>query len=143
MIPDLEDVVTRLQRNNPRLDPELARSIAPHLTRTTQAGLRWAFDSRASSVFIGTTEEVNELFWSQIQAPTCVISGALSYEYWGSEMSGPDFDGRFAEGEMEQRAAIIPNHEHHWFDRSGHMVHYDEPDRLGQMCRSFLENLNV
>ena len=69
-------------------------------------------------------------------AEACIVSGALSYEYWGSQLGS---DGRFREGEMEERVGHFPNAEHHWFDHSGHMVHYDEPDRLANTLRTFLE----
>jgi pimeloyl-ACP methyl ester carboxylesterase len=136
---DIEDVVGRLCRNNPRLDPNQAGQIAPHLVTEVDGALSWAFDSRANSVFVGSNYADNARFWRQVQAPTCLISGTLSYQYWGREMASPDFNGHFAEGEMEARADHFANHEHHWFEHSGHMVHYDEPDRLGVLARNFLE----
>ena len=54
-------------------------------------------------------------------------------------MSQSGFTGHFAEGEMEARAAEFPNAEHHWFENSGHMVHYDEPERLAKLGLKFLE----
>ena len=139
-ITSIEDVVARLQRNNPRLQRSHAEQFAPYLVKTADDGtLQWAFDSRANSVFIGTSTNDNARFWRQVKAPTCVISGVLSYEYWGREMPAENFSGRFAEGEIEARAATFANHEHHWFDQSGHMVHYDEPRRLGELSRRFLE----
>ncbi len=136
----IDEVCARLLKNNPRLHPQLAHDIAPHLVRkSADGGLQWAFDPRASSVFLGTSEADNARFWRALQAPTCLISGALSYEYWGRELGGSGFSGQFAEGEMEQRLAHFRHAEHHWFDKSGHMVHYDEPQRLAQLSRKFLE----
>ncbi len=138
-IADLADVAQRLLSNNPRLPPAQAEAIAPHLVETVEGQLRWAFDSRANRVFLGVSTTDNVRFWEQVSAPTCIISGALSYEYWGREMNQPGFSGHFAEGEMETRVQHFKNHEHHWFEHSGHMVHYDEPQRLGALCRQFLE----
>jgi pimeloyl-ACP methyl ester carboxylesterase len=138
-IKDLDDVVARLLRNNPRLADAAASDIAPHLVRSTSTGLEWAFDASANSVFIGSNRRTDEQFWQQVKAPVCVVSGRLSYEYWGREMAAEDFTGRFAEGELERRAANFVHHEHHWFDHSGHMVHYDEPARLSTLTRTFLE----
>ncbi|MFT7651436.1 MAG: hypothetical protein ACI9UU_000538, partial [Candidatus Azotimanducaceae bacterium] len=28
---------------------------------------------------------------------------------------------------------------HHWLEHSGHMIHYDEPQRLGKLCFEFME----
>ena len=138
-IEGVEDVTARLSRNNPRLSPQDAAALAPHLIRKTETGWRWAFDPRASSVFVGASRAWNEKFWRQVKAPTCIVSGTLSHEYWGREMPAAAFSGHFAEGEMEARAAAFANHEHHWFDGSGHMVHYDEPERLSALCLTFLE----
>jgi pimeloyl-ACP methyl ester carboxylesterase len=140
-IPSISDVVARLCRNNPRLDTQRAQELAPHLViaQPDTDTFRWSFDTRASSVFIGSSTADNARFWRQVQAPTCIISGALSFEYWSKEMPAENFTGHFAEGELETRAALFNNHEHHWFAQSGHMVHYDEPGHLAEVCHNFLE----
>ena len=142
-MPNLDDAAKRLLRNNPRLNASEAERLVPFLTKPVNEGLVWSFDNRAASVFIGQTAIENQKFWNAVQAPTCVIAGTLSYEYWGREMQSTGFTGKFAEGEMEARAAHFKHHEFHWFDHSGHMVHYDEPERLSQVTRTFLEKQHV
>ncbi|XOV82274.1 MAG: alpha/beta fold hydrolase [bacterium] len=137
---DHADATARLLRNNPRLATDLAEHIARHLTTTINNQLHWNFDPQARNVFLGVNTADNTKYWQQLKAPTCIISGTLSYQYWGRELAENGFTGHFAEGEMEQRAALIPNHEHHWFDQSGHMVHYDEPERLGEVSSLFLKH---
>ena len=61
----------------------------------------------------------------------------LSHEYWGAEMGNDTFDGRFAENEMQWRIDLFNHYEHHWFENSGHMVHYDDPGRLAHVCLAF------
>lgn len=139
----LASAASRLKRNNPRLPEAEALRLAEHLTRRENEHLHWNFDSRANSVFLGKRREQDAAYWRQVKAPTCIVSGTLSYEYWGRQMAQDNFTGQFAEGEMEARADEFPHHEHHWFDKSGHMVHYDEPDRLGTLCRKFLEKTDV
>lgn len=136
-IESISDAAKRLQRNNPRLQPDRANELAPYLLKQEESGWSWAFDSRASAVFVGASRANDAKFWRNIQAPTCVISGSLSYEYWGAEMGDGVFDGRFAENEMQQRIDIFQDCEHHWFEQSGHMVHYDEPERLAAQCLAF------
>ena len=136
-IKDQADGVARLLRNNPRLDAERAQELIPHLLTQTDEGLAWAFDSRANSVFVGASRANDAKFWRNIQAPACVVSGRLSFEYWGAEMGDATFDGRFAENEMQQRIDLFQDCQHHWFEQSGHMVHYDEPDRLANLCTHF------
>tara|TARA_B100000959_G_scaffold259630_1_gene295392 strand:- start:529 stop:1218 length:690 start_codon:yes stop_codon:yes gene_type:complete len=138
---NLKEALRRLQKNNPRLNPEEAERLITHLTRSAAngQGVTWAFDSTASSVFIGSSTETNQKFWRQIQAPVCLISGALSFEYWRQQMNADRDTGIFAQGELEYRAQQFKHHEHHRFEQSGHMVHYDEPLQLGRVCRAFLE----
>ncbi len=72
--------------------------------------------------------------------PTLVISGDLAHEYWRGQFGNlPGFDGRYREGEMEQRAAVFPRGEHCAFHHSGHMVHYNEPERLIEEIGAFLD----
>ena len=105
------------------------------LTATIKPLLR----NTASTLSIGNTQRDNARFWRAVSCPTCIVTGRLSFEYWGRQMTGDGFDGSFREGEMESRVAEFQRAEHHWFDHSGHMVHYDEADRLGQLTRHFLD----
>lgn len=136
---DLAEVTQRIARNNPRLDPAEAARLAPHMARETELGLQWAFDSRAGSVFVGVSRDLSERYWRNVQAPVCLVSGMLSHEYWGAELGDGQWSGKFAEGEMEARSRIFPNAEHHWFEQSGHMVHYDEAELLGKLYAAFID----
>ncbi len=134
IIASIEAGAQRLQRNNPRLSSKQA-------LRPTQGGFAWAFDPRANSVFVGATRNNDAKFWRNVNAPTCIVSGALSYEYWTTQMGHPaenEPTGKFGPGEIEARVGLFADAEHHWLDGSGHMVHYDQPNELAQLCLSFL-----
>ena len=80
-----------------------------------------------------------ERFWSLVRCPTLVISGDLAHEYWRTQFGNlPGFDGRYAPGEMAARARLFPRGDHCAFHHSGHMVHYDEPDRLISVISEFI-----
>ena len=136
-----EEAAAKLLHNNPRMQTQEATRIAAHLVKEVSREFHWVFDSRANSVFVGVNLQTNTNFWRQIKAPVCVISGRLSYEYWQKEMGSEDFDGHFADNELEKRACAFATHEHHWLELSGHMAHYDEPEKLTQICKSFVFNL--
>ena len=136
-----EEAAAKLRHNNPRMQASEAERIASHLVKEVGKELHWMFDSRANSVFVGVNLQTNTNFWRQIKAPVCVISGRLSYEYWHKEMGSEDFDGHFADNELEDRARAFATHEHHWLEHSGHMAHYDEPEKLTQICKDFVFNL--
>lgn len=140
----VEFAASRLLANNPRLDPERARELAAHATRRDEEGrLQWAFDSHAGAVFVRPERGEGEQFWRAVRCRTLVISGDLAHEYWVGQFGNlPGFDGRYAPGEMEARAALFPRGEHCAFRHSGHMVHYDEPDRLITVIDEFLHRSN-
>ncbi len=137
----IEHAASRLLANNPRLRPETALELAAHATRRDAQGrLQWAFDSHAGAVFVNAAMGEGERFWSLVACRTLVISGDLAFEYWRTQFGNlPGFDGTYAPGEMEARARIFPHGEHCAFHHSGHMVHYDEPERLIEVIREFIE----
>lgn len=139
-LPDLEFAVQRLLHNNPRLDPEWAHTLACQATTSDSDGnLVWAFDPRVSAVFLGSNLGDSERFWQAVRAPTLLISGDHAAQYWShSAGHGSNWDGSFATGELESRLAMFRDHEHQAFDGSGHMVHFDEPDRLAHTTHDFL-----
>lgn len=138
-LPDVEFAASRLLANNPRLDPQRARTLAQQGTWTDPDGnLLWAFDPRVGAIFLGISHEDSERYWPHVGAPTLLISGAHAAEYWsGAIPAGSSWTGEFAPGELEARIASFPDGEHQVFEHSGHMVHYDEPDRLADASLDF------
>ena len=99
----------------------------------------WAFDPRVQSVFLGGGSGDGERYWASVRCPTLLITGAHATEYWRSAVpAAQGWQGEFAAGELEQRLALFRDHEHLAFAGSGHMVHFDEPDRLATATQEFL-----
>ena len=139
-LPSIEFGAERLLANNPRLAPERALELARQGTTKTDSGdLIWAFDPRASAVFLGLGPDDSASYWPHIQCPTCIVSGAHASEYWGGALpANSDWTGEFAPGELEGRVDRFQNAEHVVMTGSGHMVHFDEPDRLAEVTAEFL-----
>ena len=139
-LPDHAFAAERLLANNPRLTRDRALELARQGTTVNDHGeLVWNFDPRAQSVFVGADTEASERYWQNVSCPTCIIAGDLAGEYWSRAMpAGSDWTGSFAPGELEARAALFPDAELHRFPGSGHMVHFDEPDRLSETTLDFL-----
>ncbi len=136
---DQAEAAARLQRNNPRMQPELAALLAEKATIGDDHGrLQWNFDRHAGAIFSGSNDE-GARFWCNVQCPALVISGDLAYEYWGGIFPLESFTGRYALGEMDARAAIMPKGRHIPFRHSGHMVHFDEPERVITEIETFLQ----
>lgn len=141
VLPSLDFAAERLCKNNPRLNVAWARELATLATKLdAQNNLIWAFDPRVHTVFTNLSEANGEMYWSRVNCPTLVIGGNLAHEYWSSGISHTTpWDGKFAPGEYEARAASFPNHQFTLLPNAGHMVHYDEPDLVGQLTLDYLE----
>jgi len=139
-LPDLDFAASRLLANNPRLTPARASTLAANATETDQQGnLLWSFDPRVASVFLGIGHDDSERYWRAVSCPTLLITGAHAHEYWSQAIpAGSGWTGEYAPGELTQRLSAFRDHEHQLFDASGHMVHFDEADRLAQVSHEFL-----
>ena len=136
-LPSLEFAQSRLLKNNPRLTHDRAARLVREVTETDANGvLWWAFDPRVASVFIGP--ENSEYYWPGVRCPTLLVMGAHCADYWTKTIQGdPNWTGTYAPGELESRTALFPNARCLVFDGSGHMVHFDEPERLAQVTLDF------
>jgi pimeloyl-ACP methyl ester carboxylesterase len=139
-LPSVQFAAERLMANNPRLPPERASELARLGTEKHPDGtLTWAFDPSVSSVFLGQGAADSVRYWSAVCCPTCVVSGSLAGEYWGRAMpADAEWDGGFAEGELAGRVARFPEGEHVAIEDAGHMIHFDQPDRLAAISLEFL-----
>ena len=107
------DAVTRLLRNNPRLDVGQAQELIPHLLKETDNGLVWAFDSVPVSSHSRQRREILAQ-----HSGTCLrCQRQLVLRVLGAEMGDANFDGRFAENEMQERIDLFQDCQHHWFER--------------------------
>ena len=139
-LPSLDFAKERLLANNPRLVPAQAALTARYGTRLEETGERhWAFDPRVTSVFVGFRDIDSARLWRQATCPVLSITGDLAGEYWSAmHPTLADYDGSFQTGEYEERLRAFQTVTHLRFEGSGHMVHFDEPDRLAETIDEFL-----
>ncbi len=124
---DVEEAAKRLQSYNPRITVAFARHLAVQGTR--QAGNRggrvWKFDplhrTRGPQPFY---LEQARAFWLRVSAPALLVTGGLSPFRWD---------------ESENRECI-PSARRIQVKGAGHMVHHEQPQRLGEAILAFLDN---
>lgn len=144
-LPSVEFAAGRLRANNPRLAADQALLTARMATQLQQddQGIEqryWAFDQRVATALVNLSTADSLRLWQAVRCPTLSITGDLSHEYWRTAMGLPDdYSGSFQAGEYEARIANFADIEHQRFDQSGHMVHFDEPQRLAQSTLEFLQ----
>jgi pimeloyl-ACP methyl ester carboxylesterase len=134
---DLDAAYTRLRQKNPRLSEQKARELALLGTRAREDGtLEWKFDPMLTTMAVTDPFDLAfaSTFWRSIAAPTLVVHGAESGEFWHSRPGAiylePD-DLRRRLGCFRDVAFVeIPG--------AGHMVHFDRPRELLTAIREFL-----
>ncbi len=121
----IADATARMQANNKRLTPELARHLTEHGVRKNDDGtFSWKFDPalRAWPPYDVTREAIADL-WECITCPTLLVYGK---ESWASN---PAEDGR-AKHFKNAEVAVI--------DGAGHWVHHDQRDAFLTLIRGFI-----
>ena len=84
----------------------------------------------------------SERLWQAVRCPVLTITGDHAHEYWRTALPHNDYTGHFQPGEYEARIRNFANIEHESFEGSGHMVHFDEPERLAERTLHFLERMH-
>jgi pimeloyl-ACP methyl ester carboxylesterase len=140
-MPDKEDALKRLQRNNPKLESESARFIVEHgVEAHPEGGVCWKWDPRVNMVWSTFSHEESEMHYSRIECPVQIITGQQSLDYW--IQNRPELVGQQAlhDDEIERRRQLFKRGENRVIEGAGHMIHYDEPDALNDTIRQFLKS---
>jgi len=141
VMPDRNNALQRLQRNNPKLKAESARFIVEHGVEAHPAGgVCWKWDPRVNMVWSTFSHEESELHYCRIECPVQIITGQNSLDYW--LQNRPELAGQQAlyDDEIERRRRLFKNAQHRVIKGAGHMIHYDEPDALNDSIRKFLRS---
>lgn len=137
-LPDLEAAYQRLRKRNPRLLEDRARELTELGTRAREDGtLEWKFDPMLATLGVAGGFHIEQMitFWSEIQAPTLLINGSESGEFWNDKAGAVYLE----EDEFERRREAFRNARYVEIAGAGHMVHFDRPTELLYEIRSFLE----
>jgi pimeloyl-ACP methyl ester carboxylesterase len=134
---DLDAAYRRLRERNPRLPESKAHELALLGTRAREDGmLEWKFDAMLTTMSITGpfSLEYNLALWQRIAAPTLIVHGAESGEFWRSKPGAiylePDDLARRLAGFRGGRFIEIAG--------AGHMVHFDRLRELVTAIREFL-----
>jgi pimeloyl-ACP methyl ester carboxylesterase len=134
---DLDAAYRRLRERNPRLPEAKARELAMLGTRLREDGtLEWKFDAMLSTLSVGGPFNLDYVmgFWKRITAPTLVVHGAESGEFW-REKPGAIY---LAPDDLERRLACFRDVRFAEIPGAGHMVHFDRLPELVESVRGFL-----
>jgi pimeloyl-ACP methyl ester carboxylesterase len=136
-LPDRDAAYRRLRERNPRLPEAKARELALLGTRAREDGtLEWKFDAMLNTMAITGPFllEYSMALWQRISAPTLIIHGAESGEFWRSKPGAIYLDP----DDLARRLACFRRHQFVDIPGAGHMVHFDRPRELVTAIREFL-----
>jgi pimeloyl-ACP methyl ester carboxylesterase len=136
---DLDAAYRRLRERNPRLSETKARELAVLGTRAREDGtLEWKFDAMLTTMAVNGPFHLDYsmAMWRRIAAPTLLIHGGESGEFWRSKPGAvylePD--------DLSCRLACFRTHRFVELAGAGHMVHFDRPRELVTAIREFLHD---
>lgn len=129
-----EEVMQRLQKNNPRLTRERAAFLSAHWAAQQSDG-QWQILAdgahKLSSPLLYHIDDVTAC-WQCISAPVLWVEAADT-DVW--RWLGPKETARI---EIDRRISCIAHVETVMIDDAGHMLHHDQPALLAQRLEVFL-----
>ena len=118
-----EEAFARLRAAHPAVDAEALRSVLPHLVRLDEDGLRWAFDP------LHRTPSPSPFLAAYYRALAAAVAAAVLFVSGGpAGYHPPDEEERLAAFRSLTRVEL---------PRGGHMMHWTEPEALGDALASF------
>ena len=137
---DVSEALTRLRRNNPRLDAVHGHLIASEGVRPVPGGVTWKWDPRVDQIWMTFAHADTEAMCGSVTAPVLLLTGDASLDYWVQAGIHKDaFPDNALAAEAERRVRLFPRAEAEMIPGAGHMVQYDEPAALGAAITRFLE----
>jgi len=134
---DLDAAYKRLRERNPRLPEAKARELALLGTRAREDGtLEWKFDAMLNTMSINGPFHLayNMAVWRRVTAPTLIIHGGESGEFWRDKPRATYLDA----DDLARRLACFRDQRFLEIAGAGHMVHFDRPRELVTAIRQFL-----
>jgi pimeloyl-ACP methyl ester carboxylesterase len=130
---NLDGVVKRLRKTNPRLDLQRATWLAQHWSQLRTDGKFEVLGDPAHIRSNPVLYQVDEALacWKLITAKVLWVEGdETEMERW--------WNGRYTLAEFHERLSSVPQIEKHQLSPAGHMLHHDQPKVLANLLEAFL-----
>jgi pimeloyl-ACP methyl ester carboxylesterase len=131
----LDEVAARLNKNNPRLEPDRAAWLAAHWAERRDDGQWHILGDPAHKRVNPALYRKDEVLegWKRIAAPTLWVEGDETdpTRWWGHRYPRTEFDARIALVKNLRRVRLAS---------CGHMLHLDQPQALAAALDAFLDS---
>lgn len=142
--PSMDAVLERFMKIYPSLDQELASLIVEKSVHVTEQGVEWKWDPMSRDWITTSDPDRFEEVWEGIECETLAVLGRDSYDRFWSKIMPPGA-GYFGEELAPMDEEIVEprlrrfEHGHlEIIDDCGHMIHYEQPEKLLQVLKEFL-----
>ena len=142
--PSIDAVLERFRKLYPNLDAATASLIVENSVRHTESGVEWKWDPQTRDWITTADPDRFEEAWEGIQCPTLAILGRDSYSRFWSKLMPPG-NGYFgmdlspvSEEIASPRVRRFRDCELEIIDDCGHMIHYEQPQKLLDVLTRFL-----
>ena len=128
----IQDLADRIRERSPGLSPERAGFVAGLWSRTLDGvvSMKASPAHKITNPVLYRREEARAC-WRRIIAPTLLVVGGDTNESYGDALR----DMAAAELAAPVRIATIPE--------CGHMIHFEQPDRLAREIENFISSLDT
>lgn len=130
--PDIDGVVRRLQKSNPRLPDDKAQWLATRWSQQGEDGNYRILGAPAHKVVNPYLFRVDEVLacYSQVQAPALVLKAEENrLHQW--------HDGSYTLEKFIERMHAVPNVRIETIADAGHMLHHDQPKAIAEHIAAF------
>ena len=135
-----EEALSRFQHHNPKLDSANASRIVEQGIAVSDGGrVIWRWDPQVDMVWSTFSHTETELLYGQIQCPTLVVTGSEGLSYWSFKNDRLKGEQAWYGSEIVRRVALFKDAVHVEINDAGHMVQFDQPDKLIAAVERFLE----
>ena len=142
--PNVDVVLEKFKKIYPNLNEEVASLIVEKSVRFTEEGVEWKWDPMTRDWITTSDPDRYEQVWEGIECATLAVLGRDSYDRFWSKMMPPGV-GYFGmdlspidDEVLKPRISRFNDCQLEIIDDCGHMVHYEQPDKLLQVLGNFL-----
>ena len=136
---DIDEAVSRLSRNNPRLSKDTAQMLVEQGVKPHEnGGVRWKWDPGMNMVWSTFSHDESEDLLQWISSRVLLVTGEFAKEYWTQMRTERVISDAWYEQELARREKLFPDARHAVISEAGHMLHYDQPKRLNALISEFL-----
>ncbi|MFT5210824.1 MAG: pimeloyl-ACP methyl ester carboxylesterase [Flavobacterium sp.] len=133
------EALQRLTNNNPRLEEDTAKLLVEHGVEALPNGkVKWRWDPRMNMVWGTFPSTEMEKLWGLIDCRVLIVTGDESPGYWVNMRGDAGVDLIFYASELLRRKMLFKSAENAVIEGAGHMLHYDQPDKLNDVIKNFL-----